>query len=179
MPIYEFSCRNCRRLFSFFSRRVNTSAVPPCPKCGAPLERMVSLFSARSGGGNSDPDPFGAGDDGLDEDFPGVPDWDSGDERIAGAVAEMGDKLDRIDPSNPTEAARAIKEFSEKSGVKLNPKVMDAIGKLASGDDSAEAGMQLAEALEGGHLVDDLRKAASKCADDPSCYEKDPALYDM
>ena len=37
MPIYEFACPRCRRIFSFLSRRVNPSHTPACPKCGAAL----------------------------------------------------------------------------------------------------------------------------------------------
>ena len=176
MPIYEFACQDCRTLFSFFSRRVDTSSTPPCPRCGKPLSRQVSLFAAgRSAGG--DADPFGLGDDGLDADFPDAPDFDSGDERVGRAIAEMGDRIDRLDPSDTAGTSRLLKEFSEKSGVKFNGKIMQAIDRLAAGDQSEEAGRQLAEALENGHLLEDLAKRASSAPDAP--FDRDPTLYDM
>ena len=34
MPIYEFYCRDCHRVYSFLSRSVAPDRRPPCPKCG-------------------------------------------------------------------------------------------------------------------------------------------------
>ena len=46
MPIYEFYCSDCHAIYSFFARRVNTTAKPACPRCGRPkIERQISLFS--------------------------------------------------------------------------------------------------------------------------------------
>jgi len=47
MPIYEFFCKDCNCIYSFFSRSINTEKIPVCPKCttGALLSRQVSLFA--------------------------------------------------------------------------------------------------------------------------------------
>ncbi len=46
MPIYEFYCKKCHMIFSFFSSTVNTDKRPLCPKCRkVKLERQMSLFS--------------------------------------------------------------------------------------------------------------------------------------
>ena len=46
MPIYEFYCPDCNTLFNFFSRTVNTTKTPNCPKCNIrPLERQMSAFA--------------------------------------------------------------------------------------------------------------------------------------
>lgn len=166
-------------MFSFFSRRVNTSAVPNCPKCGGQLDRRVSLFSARTGVANSDPDPLGIGDDGLDGDFPDVPDFDPGDERMARAISELGDRIDRLDPSKPAEASKVLKEFSEKSGIKFNPRLMEAIGKIAGGEESESAQNELAEAFASGGLLDEMRRQAATVPCDPSTFVRDETLYDM
>lgn len=176
MPIYEFACDNCRTLLSFFSRRVNATATPSCPKCGKPVRKQVSLFTAGRSG--SDADPLGIGDDCLDEDFPDTPDFDPGDERIAGAIAAMGDRLDRIDPSNTVEAAKTLNEFAARSGVKFGKDIMGALGRIAAGDDSEASQRQLADAIEKGHLLDDVRKMAKRGLD-PETYVRDPTLYDM
>lgn len=177
MPIYEYACDNCRTLLSFFSRRVNATATPSCPKCGKPVRKQVSLFTAGRGG-VSDADPLGIGDDGLDEDFPDTPDFDPGDEKVAGAIAAMGDRLDRLDPNNTVEAAKTLNEFAARSGVKFGKGVMDALGRIAAGDDSEASQRQLADAIESGHLLDDVRKMA-KSKSDPETYVRDPTLYDM
>ena len=46
MPIYEFYCQRCNTLFNFFSKTVNTTKTPLCPKCGDhPLSRRMSAFA--------------------------------------------------------------------------------------------------------------------------------------
>ena len=46
MPIYEFACPKCRRIFSFLSKRVNPDRLPVCPKCGnKKLSKQVSRFA--------------------------------------------------------------------------------------------------------------------------------------
>lgn len=177
MPIYEFVCPGCRTLFSFFSRRVDTATSPACPRCGKPLSREVSLFAAgRSRAG--DADPLGLGDDGLDEDFPDVPDFDASDPRVAGAVAEMGNRIDKLDPNNPAEASKVLREFSQKSGLRFNDKIMGAIDRIAAGDASDDAGKALAEAMEGGHILDSLAKDPRLAAENAP-FARDPTLYDM
>ena len=46
MPIYEFYCDQCNTIFNFFSRGVNTTKTPGCPKCRTrPLSRRMSAFA--------------------------------------------------------------------------------------------------------------------------------------
>lgn len=46
MPIFEFKCRACGRLFEDLVREGDTSA---CPSCSSQdLERQLSLFAAKS-----------------------------------------------------------------------------------------------------------------------------------
>lgn len=60
MPIYEFYCRRCNTIYSFFSRTINTDKVPNCPKCKrVKLKRQMSIFARGSGRKNE------AADDGM------------------------------------------------------------------------------------------------------------------
>jgi putative FmdB family regulatory protein len=64
MPIYEFYCRDCHTIFSFFARRVDTETVPKCPKHARhKLRRQMSRFAISSGRSES---PSG---DGPEPDF--------------------------------------------------------------------------------------------------------------
>ena len=46
MPIYEFYCEDCNTIFTFFSRTVNTSKKPKCPRCKTrTLQRRMSAFA--------------------------------------------------------------------------------------------------------------------------------------
>ena len=50
MPIYEFACPKCRRIFSFLSKRVNPDRPPVCPKCGnKKMSKQVSRFAMSKG----------------------------------------------------------------------------------------------------------------------------------
>jgi putative FmdB family regulatory protein len=50
MPIYEFACPKCRRIFSFLSKRVNPGRLPVCPKCGSKkMSRQISRFATARG----------------------------------------------------------------------------------------------------------------------------------
>lgn len=46
MPIYEFACPKCRKVYSFLSKRVAPSHTPVCPKCGSKrLSKEISRFA--------------------------------------------------------------------------------------------------------------------------------------
>ncbi len=50
MPIYEYYCASCNRIFSFLVRNVRGHGPPSCPRCGRPrLERRPSRFTPARG----------------------------------------------------------------------------------------------------------------------------------
>ena len=58
MPIYEYTCCDCKNEFEELV--FASDELPPCPKCGsANVEKLMSACSAKTGGGGSEPD-FGA-----------------------------------------------------------------------------------------------------------------------
>ncbi len=62
MPIYEYYCRPCHTVYSFFARTTSSSETPICPKCGAKkLEKQISRFAISKGLSEptqADNDPF-------------------------------------------------------------------------------------------------------------------------
>ena len=51
MPIYEYQCGECRRVFSFLVRQVAHHQAPACPQCGGVrMTRVLSRFAAPKGG---------------------------------------------------------------------------------------------------------------------------------
>ena len=44
MPLYEYRCCKCGKTFEKLQARPETSA--PCPDCGRPSEKAVSVFAA-------------------------------------------------------------------------------------------------------------------------------------
>jgi putative FmdB family regulatory protein len=46
MPIYEYDCRDCRRVVSVLVLRPSAGEAPRCPRChGAALTRVMSRFA--------------------------------------------------------------------------------------------------------------------------------------
>ena len=46
MPIYEFRCRACSRVSSFFARSMNSKLEPQCSACeSSDMQRAVSTFA--------------------------------------------------------------------------------------------------------------------------------------
>ena len=46
MPIYEYECRECRRVVSLLVLRPSAAPTPACPRCGsAALTRVMSRFA--------------------------------------------------------------------------------------------------------------------------------------
>jgi putative FmdB family regulatory protein len=53
MPVYEYLCRRCNRIYSFMAATTRDERRPTCPRCGnVDLEKQVSLFAFVRGGTN-------------------------------------------------------------------------------------------------------------------------------
>lgn len=54
MPLFEYQCLHCGRVFEVFTQRRKLKALPECPDCGKKdVERIWSPFSGRIGEGGS------------------------------------------------------------------------------------------------------------------------------
>tara|TARA_Y100000746_G_C15082186_1_gene276567 strand:- start:1 stop:165 length:165 start_codon:yes stop_codon:yes gene_type:complete len=50
MPIFEYACHDCRKIFQFLSRRLKTERSPVCPECGnQQMVKEVSRFAMLKG----------------------------------------------------------------------------------------------------------------------------------
>lgn len=126
MPIYEFACPKCRKIYSFLSKRVKQDRLPVCPKCGNKhLEKQMSRFAmtrglAESAGGESGEGP--------------MPDVD--DPRIERAMAEMERDLGQLDENNPKHVAHMMRKMKDILPPGSMPKELDvAIKRLEAGED--------------------------------------------
>ena len=53
MPIYEYLCPECNRIFSFMVSTMSDERTPKCPRCGADdMAKRISLFAFVRGGTN-------------------------------------------------------------------------------------------------------------------------------
>jgi putative FmdB family regulatory protein len=50
MPLFEYRCQGCGRVFEVFTQRRELGAAPTCPACGkTEAERVLSSFSGKVG----------------------------------------------------------------------------------------------------------------------------------
>ena len=132
MPIYEFYCPDCHAIYSFFSRRVNADARPPCPSCTClVLERQVSLFSVSKNRSSQNSD----GMVGIDED------------RLESALMSMAGDLDKID-NDPSQVASAMRKLLATSGLKMGAGMEDAMARVEAGEDPEVIEADLGDATD-------------------------------
>jgi putative FmdB family regulatory protein len=164
MPIYEFACPKCRRIFSFLSKRMNPGRLPVCPKCGnKKLEKQVSQFAMTRG--LAEPSADG-GPEGNDESMP-----DMDDPRVARAMAEMERDMEHMDENNPRHMAHMMRKMKDMMPPGSMPKELDiAIKRLEAGEDPEKIEADMGDVL--GDLMGGEEGGSS------GGYTKDGGLYD-
>ena len=143
MPMYEFLCEDCNRVFSFLARTPDAAKrKPACPKCGG--RRMSKLFSrfatgrrqsAPRGGG----DAAGAGADGAPS--------PAEEARMERAMMELEGEIGSVDENNPRQLAAVMRRLSEASGEDLGPEMNEMIGRLEAGEDPEKVEEAMADVL--------------------------------
>jgi putative FmdB family regulatory protein len=135
MPIYEFLCRPCNRIYSFHSFRVATDKVPTCPKCGATdLGRVPSRFGVSAKAKNEA--PMGGAEDGLD------------DPRMEREMMRFAAELEQMDENDPRAMAAAVRRMTEIAGEEVTPAMEEMIRRLEAGEDPEKVEEELGDAIE-------------------------------
>src|ERR1044072_329468 len=166
MPIYEFACPKCRKIFSFLSKRVNPDRLPVCPKCGnKKLRKQVSRFAmarglkepaANAGEGNEGP----------------MPDFE--DPRMTRAMAEMERDMEHLDENNPKHMAHMMKKMKDIMPPGSVPKELDvAIKRLEAGEDPEKIEADMGDVLGG--MMDPEESGGKRAG---PIYSHDTGLYD-
>ncbi len=168
MPIYEFACPKCRRIFSFLSRRIQPEQSPSCPKCGRKnLTKEVSRFAMIRG--VSEPK---APSEPVEGDTSGMPDID--DPRMERAMSEMEQVMDHLDENNPKHMAIMMRKMKDMMPPGTLPKEMDiAIRRLEAGEDPEKIEEDMGDVF--GEMTGEDSSAGGGGG---GPYAKDPGLYD-
>ena len=133
MPIYEFYCSDCHRIFNFLSRKVGTSRRPTCPRCGkARLERRVSRFAISKGRAEPDED--------------GMPDIDEA--RLEQAMASMASEAENLNEDDPRQMAGLMRKLYDATGLQLGPGMEEAIRRMEAGEDPDQIEEEMGDLLE-------------------------------
>jgi putative FmdB family regulatory protein len=172
MPIYEFACPKCRKIFNFLSKRVNPDRIPVCPKCGyKKLIKEISRFAMIKGVA----EPKAAGPEGPD-DLAGMPDLDS--PKMERFMRDMERDMEHMDENNPKHMAHMMRKMKEIMPADALPKELDvAIKRLEAGEDpekiEEDMGDILGDAMGG---MDDEGGMGGMGGGGP--YSRDAGLYD-
>ena len=135
MPIYEFYCKPCNTVFSFFSRGVNTTRIPTCPVCRRALKRQMSIF-AKVSRGKEEP----AGDDmpaGFDE------------AKMEKAMAMLAGEAENMNEDDPRQAAQLMRKLTDATGISLGSGMEEALHRLERGEDPDRIEEEMGDLLEG------------------------------
>jgi len=164
MPIYEFACSKCRKIFSFLSKRVNPDRLPVCPKCGnTKMDRQLSRFAMSRN--LKEPAAKGGPEDA------GIPEPDFDDPRVARAMAEMERDMEHLDENNPRHMAHMMRKMKDLLPAGAMPKEFEtAIKRLEAGEDPEKIEADMGDVF--GEMM------GGEGAGGGGGYSKDDGLYD-
>ena len=168
MPIYEFYCAECHRLFSFLSRTVDTTKRPACPRCGRPdLARRVSSF-AISKGRKEEP----AGSESM-------PDVD--ESRLEQALASLAGEAEGMNEDDPRQAARLMKKLFDATGMPVGAGMAEALKRMEAGEDPEKIEAEMGDAFEEDPFAGaaERKKSLRALRRELLPPSVDPALYEM
>ncbi|HOM29235.1 MAG TPA: zinc ribbon domain-containing protein [Deltaproteobacteria bacterium] len=134
MPIYEFYCSRCDTIYHFFSRSVNTTKVPMCPRCRkVRLKKKISMFNAISGGRKSEDEPDLGGFD---------------EAKMERAIQMLEREASGLDEDDPRQAAQLMRKLTEATGLKLGSGMEEALSRMERGEDPDKIEAEMGDLLE-------------------------------
>ncbi|HML95859.1 MAG TPA: zinc ribbon domain-containing protein [Thermodesulfobacteriota bacterium] len=163
MPIYEFFCKKCNTVFKFYSRTIDTTTIPKCPRCRrVKLERMFSSFAT-------------LGKSGKGEDT--APDIDASKLESALSLLERG--AESVDAEDPRQAADFMRKLTDAAGISMGEGMEEALARMERGEDPDSIEAEMGELLSEGsfELDSKKKKKGRKKSDDKP--EIDETLYEL
>lgn len=164
MPIYEFYCDDCNTIFNFFSRTINTTKIPKCPKCrDKSLRRQMSAFSftgKAKEGGEEDDIPF-------DE------------KKMEKAMQMLAGQADKINEDDPKQAADLMRKLTDMTGMELGPGMQEALRRMEAGEDPEQVEAEMGSILEEEEpfILDGKKNKGGKLQQ--TAPMRDETLYDL
>jgi putative FmdB family regulatory protein len=141
MPIYEFYCAECHRIFSFLSRSVNTEKKPDCPRCGRPgLTRRVSSFAISRGRKEEPAKP-------AEADLPGLPPG-MDEARLEQAMATLARDAEGLNEDDPRQGAQLMRRLFEATGMPVGTGMEEALRRMESGEDPEKIEEEMGDVME-------------------------------
>jgi putative FmdB family regulatory protein len=164
MPIYEFYCKDCNTIFNFFSKTVNTTKKPKCPKCKTKtLTKQISLFAVTGK----------AKEDGDLDDLP----FDEA--KMEQAMQMLAGEADKINEDDPKQAANLMRKLSDMTGLKLGEGMDEALRRMEKGEDPEQIESEMGDILEDEDPFSMPEKKAKSIKTKRKEPLRDETLYDL
>lgn len=168
MPIYEFYCRNCHTIYSFFSRRVDAETTPGCPKSKKhKLQRQMSRFAISSGQSSAAP-------------ADGGPEPDFDEDKMEQAMMQMAGEFDNVDESDPRAMAQMMRKLMNTTGMNMGEGMEEAVRRMEAGEDPDKVEEELGDLIDSEDPFSTgeskLKGLARRMTEAPNV---DPEMYDM
>lgn len=139
MPIYEYLCHECNRVFNFLVKNMSDTRRPRCPKCNrGDMEKLISRsYTIRSSA-------KGKGDEGTISDMPNLD-----DPRTIRKMEGLMNEMNYVNENDPKQIGKFMRKLCDISGQDLGPGMMEAIRRLEAGEDPEKIEEEIGDILEG------------------------------
>jgi putative FmdB family regulatory protein len=164
MPIYEFYCQECNTIFNFFSKTINTTKCPACPKCKAGnLHRKVSVFAVT----------------GKAKEKNEMDDFAFDESKMEKAMQVLAKEADSINEDDPRQAAQLMRKLSSMTGLELGPGMSEALDRMEKGEDPDQLESEMGDILsdEEPFILPEKKKLMQK--GHRPAPQTDETLYDL
>ncbi|MFW6107393.1 MAG: FmdB family zinc ribbon protein [bacterium] len=145
MPVYEFRCQDCNRVFSFLARDAQAARrKPKCPKCGGrKMSRLLSRFATAS---RESPRPQAT--EGESPSSEGPDSMSPAEEaRMEREMMSLAREMESVDENDPKQLAAVMRRLSDASGEDLGPEMNEVIGRLEAGEDPESVEEKMGDVL--------------------------------
>jgi putative FmdB family regulatory protein len=164
MPIYEFYCEDCNTIFNFFSKTINTTKNPKCPKCKTKkLSRQMSAFSFTGK----------AKEEGDMDDLP----FDEG--KMEKAMQMLAGEAENVNEDDPRQAANLMRKLTDMTGLELGAGMQEALKRMEAGEDPDAIEAEMGDLLEGEEPFLLPEKKGGVAAKKRPAPQRDETLYDL
>lgn len=165
MPIYEFYCGDCHRVYSFLSRAIDTRKRPSCPRCGRPdLSRRISAFAISKG--RKEPSLGGEASE-------------QADQRLQQAMESLAGDAEAMNQEDPRQAARVMRKLFDAAGMPVGAGMDEALRRMEAGEDPEKIETEMGDVFEEDPLAAEVKKGLGGLRHKLRPPTVDPDLYEM